>query len=179
MLTHSIRTPACTTGALIAYEKYWHRRSRATTTDIIVPLLWSQGALHASIITACVPSIKRFFMSAQSGLMGVLITEQYELTHASKKGTRSTALSQNESRSEKSTTSNSEHVAGHQAQYPSPAVYAGNEDVHSRTRVRGGLPKKQAKETESMKGLTSDVIHERREITLDFADAESRHSSLK
>ena len=183
MLTHSIRTPACTIGALIAYKKYWHRRSRDTTTDIIVPLLWSQGALHASIITACIPSIKRFFMSAQSGLMGVQITEQYELTHASKKGTRSTALSQNASRSEprvgKSTTSNSEHVAGHQAQYPSPAVYTGNEDAHSRTRVRGGVPREQAEETESMKGLTSDVIHERREITLDFADAESRHSSLK
>jgi hypothetical protein len=122
-------------------------------------------------------------MSAQSGLMGVQITEQYELTHASRKGTRSTALSQNESRSErrlgKDTTSNTEQTAGHDPQYPSPEVYTGSEDAHSRTRVRGGLPKDQAEETESMRGLTSDVIHERREFTLDFADEGSRHSSLK
>jgi len=183
MLTYAIRTPACTVGALVAYEKYWHRLPRDTTRDIVVPLLWSQGALHASIITACIPSIKRFFMSAQSGLMGVQITEQYELTHASKRDTRSAALSQNESRSQpkraKSTTSNTEQVAAHDAQYPGPAVYTGSEDAHSRTRVRGGLPKEQAEETESMRGLTSDAIHERREFTLDFADGESRHSSLK
>jgi len=183
MLTYSFRTPACTVGALVAYEKYWHRLPRDTTRDIVVPLLWSQGALHASIITACIPSIKRFFMSAQSGLMGVQITEQYELTHASKRDTRSAALSQNESRSEpkmgKSTTSNTGQVAANDAQYRNPAVYTGSEDAHSRTRVRGGLPKEQAEETESMRGLTSDAIHERREFTLDFADGESRHSSLK
>lgn len=97
--------------------------------------------------------------------------------------TRSAALSQNESRSEpkmgKSTTSNTGQVAANDAQYRNPAVYTGSEDAHSRTRVRGGLPKEQAEETESMRGLTSDAIHERREFTLDFADGESRHSSLK
>lgn len=122
-------------------------------------------------------------MSAQSGLMGVQITEQYELTHASKKDTRSTALSQNELRSEprvgNGTIPNTEQVAGDDAQYPSPGIYARSEDAHSRTRVRGGFPKEQAEETESMRGLTSDVIHERREFTLDFADDGSRHSSLK
>lgn len=183
MLTQSIRTPACTIGALVAYEKYWHRRPRNTTGDIVIPLLWSQSALHASIITACIPSIKRFFMSAQSGLMGVQITEQYELTHASKRDTRSIALSQQESRTEpkvgRGIDSNTEQVAAHDARHPSPAVYTRSEDAPSRTRVRGRLPKEQAEETESMRGLTSDAMHERREFTLDFADGESRHSSLK
>ena len=182
-LTFCIRTPACTVGALVAYEKYWHGLSRDITRDIVAPLLWSQGALHASIITACIPSIKRFFMSAQSGLMGVQITEQYELTHASKKDTRSAALSQNESRSGKKvgngTSSNSEQVAGRDAQHSSPAVYTGSGDAQSRARVRVGLPKEQTEDTESTRGLTSDAIHERREFTLDFADGESRHSSLK
>jgi hypothetical protein len=182
MLISLIRTPACTIGALVVYEKYWHQRPRDTARDIVVPLLWSQGALHASIITACIPSIKRFFMSAQSGLMGVQITEQYELTHASKKDTPSTALSQNESRSEprveKGKISNIKQTAGHDAQYQGPGVCTGSEEVHSRTRVRGGMPSEQAEETESMRGLTSDVNHEKHEFTLDFADGESRHSSL-
>ena len=48
--------------------------------------------------------------------------------------------------------------------------------------MRGGLPslpKDQAEETESIKGLSSDVIHESRELTLEFANEESIHSSLK
>lgn len=183
MLISWIRTPACTIGALIAYGKYWHQRSRDTTRDIVVPLLWSQGALHVSIITACIPSIKRFFMSAQSGLMGVQITEQYELTHASKKDTRSTALSQNESRSEprvgKSRAFNIEQAAGNDPQFQSQGVYTGSGDMHSRTRVRDGPSNEQVEETESMRGLTSDLNHERREFTLDVADGESRHSSLR
>ena len=125
-------------------------------------------------------------MSAQSGLMGVQITEQYELTHASRKVTRSTVLSQNESKShsrlQRCTTSNTQQAAAHGAQQEIPGVYTGSKDVHSRTRVRGGLPslpKDQAEETESMKGLTSDVIHESRDLTLEFANEESIHSSLK
>jgi hypothetical protein len=183
MLISWIRTPACTIGALVAYEKYWHQGPRGTTRDIVVPLLWTQGALHASIITACIPSIKRFFMSAPSGLMGVQITEQYELTHASKKDTRSTALSPNESRSEprvgKGTTSNTEQAAGNDIHCPTPEVYTGCDDVHSQTRVRGGVPSEQAEETESTRGLTYDLDHERREFVLDIADGESRHSSLR
>lgn len=155
MLISWIRTLACTTGALVAYEKHWHEQSRDTTRSIVVPRLWGQGALHASFITACIPSIKRFFMSAQSGLMGVQITEQYELMHASKKDTRSTALSQNESRSEprvgKGTPSHTGQIAGHDDQFEIPRVYTGSEDAHSRTRVRGDMLKEQAEETESVR----------------------------
>lgn len=115
--------------------------------------------------------------------MGAQITEQYELTHASKKDTRSTALSQNESRPErrvgKGTAFNIEQAASSDPQFQSPGVYTGSEDMHSRTRVRSGPHKEQVEETESMRGLTSDAIHETREFTLDFADGESRHSSLR
>jgi hypothetical protein len=103
-------------------------------------------------------------------------------THASKKDIRSTTLSQNESRSEprvrKGKDFNIEQAAGHDAQYQGPGVCTRSEEVHSRTRVRGGMPSEQAEETESMRGLTSDVNHEKHEFTLDFADGESRHSSL-
>jgi hypothetical protein len=38
--------------------------------------------LAMSFITACIPSIKRFLADIQSGLMGVNISEPYELTHS-------------------------------------------------------------------------------------------------
>lgn len=123
-------------------------------------------------------------MNAQSGLMGVQITEQYELTHASKKDTRSTVLSQQEDKltnpTNRRTVPNNEPRLPHDdAQHLNTEVYSGSEDMRSRARVRGGPSKDRADETESMKGLTSDVIHERREFTLEIEDGESGHSSLK
>nr|OQO32261.1 hypothetical protein B0A51_00509 [Rachicladosporium sp. CCFEE 5018] len=52
------------------------------------PTIWAQVLLNVSIITACVPSTKRFFMEVQSGLMGVTISETYEMTHSGGKETR-------------------------------------------------------------------------------------------
>jgi uncharacterized protein YfaP (DUF2135 family) len=120
--------------------------------------------------------------------MGVQITEQYELTHASRKSMRTTALSQDEldvGLQGRRATGGTGHIAAHGVQYPSQKVYTGAEDIQNRARVRGGLPKELRDETESMRGLTSDVIHERREFTLEFAnevnvaDEEDSHSSLK
>jgi hypothetical protein len=168
----------------VAYGTYWNRRPRATARDITVPVIWSQGALYTSIITACIPSIKRFFMNSQSGLMGVQISEQYEMTHASKKGNRSTISSQPDDGPSHPTnrhqSSNTERRLPHEsAQHIRSRVYTGTEEADRRTRIRGGLPKDQADETESMKGLTSAAIHERREFTVEITDGESRNSSLK
>jgi hypothetical protein len=167
----------------VTYGTYWHRRPRDPTHDIIVPVIWSQGALHASIITACIPSIKRFFMNSQSGLMGVQITEQYEMTHASRKDMRSTTISQHDYRLSHPTNrhvpSNTERRPPHDNDQHVKEVYTGKEDMDRRTRIRGGLPKKQADETESMKGLTSTAIHERREFTVEIIDGGSNCSSLK
>lgn len=166
----------------MAYGTYWHRRLRDTTRGIVVPVIWTQGALHTSIVTACIPSIERFFTNAQSGLMGVQITEQHGLTHASKKGTRSTVLSQQDDRSTHHT---NQHAIPDKepglprdgAQHLNTDVYSGSEDIESRARVRGGLSKNRTDETESMKGLTSDVIHERRDFTLEAEDGDSGHSN--
>jgi hypothetical protein len=168
----------------VAYGTYWHRRPRDTRHDIIMPVIWSQGALHTSVITACIPSIKRFFMSSQSGLMGVQITEQYEMTHASRKDMRSTILSQPDDGLSHPTNrhipSNTERRPPHDNdQQVKSEVYTGRGDVDRRTRIRGGFPKEQAGDTESMKGLTSTAIHERREFTVEIIDGGSNCSSLK
>jgi hypothetical protein len=168
----------------VTYGTYWHRRPRDTTHEIIMPVIWSQGALHTSIITACIPSIKRFFMNSQSGLMGVQITEQYEMTHASRKDMRSTTVSQHDDGLSHPTNrhvpSNTERRPPHDNDHHVKSeVYTGKEDMDRRTRIRGGLPKKQADETESMKGLTSTAIHERREFTIEIADGESNRSYSK
>lgn len=53
-----------------------------------MPVIWTQIMLGVSIITACIPSIKRFLADVQSGLMGATISEQYEMTHSGGKATQ-------------------------------------------------------------------------------------------
>ncbi len=45
----------------------------------VAPTIWSQIMLNLSIITACVPSLKRFLADLQSGAMAVNITESFEM----------------------------------------------------------------------------------------------------
>jgi hypothetical protein len=51
-------------------DKPWHA---------VAPAVYSQIMLNLSIITACIPSLKRFLQDLQSGVMAVNITESFEL----------------------------------------------------------------------------------------------------
>ena len=147
--------------------------------------------LNLSIITACIPSVKRFLADIQSGLMGATISESYEMTHSSGKpqpqlgstgglgltsrlasrlgmGTsqqRSTLRSQNEKESDQSIT-------------PADEWYGGRSQAHT------GKTSEHVAETESVKGLTEHVIHQRIDYQVDYeeranGDSESRMSDRK
>jgi len=126
--------------------------------------------LHVSIITACIPSIKRFLDDVQSGLMGATISEHYELTHTggkssqvqsgsgtglgSKLASRLGVKSQSTSRAEKSQmeSSSQEETFGNVA-------YA-----------RQSRSKPQADESESVKGLAQNVIHQKIDYDIEYED---------
>ena len=45
----------------------------------VTPTIWSQIMLNLSLITACIPSLKRFLADLQSGAMAVNVTEAFEM----------------------------------------------------------------------------------------------------
>jgi hypothetical protein len=45
----------------------------------VTPTIWSQIMLNLSLITACIPSLKRFLADLQSGAMAVQVTEAFEM----------------------------------------------------------------------------------------------------
>jgi hypothetical protein len=45
----------------------------------VAPTIWSQIMLNLSLITACIPSLKRFLANLQSGAMAVQVTEAFEM----------------------------------------------------------------------------------------------------
>jgi hypothetical protein len=143
--------------------------------------------LNISIITACIPSIKRFLADIQSGLMGVNISEPYELTHSggkyvdygkgttfgSKVATRlglsnnsgigksqNSHSSQARSKNEKSV--DLEPSAGHH-QFLSPGSNLNRAQNH---RER----------SESVKGLTDDVIMQTIDYKVEYEDGNSQAS---
>ena len=143
--------------------------------------------LNSSIITACIPSIKRFLADIQSGLMAVNISEPYELTHSGGKitgveygkGTGMFGSNRGGSRvgitSMKSNGGNSairsrgekDHQELSEARYGNKAqVKVGSRNP--RTTSHGN---NQIRETESVKGLTDDVIMLSTEYHVEYEDA--------
>ncbi|KAK5133798.1 hypothetical protein LTR08_007227 [Meristemomyces frigidus] len=83
-----ISIPPFTICALVTYRAYYYSQPQDRTWHAVAPVIWTQVMLSMSIITSCIPSIKRFFIDVQSGLMGVTISEVYELTHSGGKATQ-------------------------------------------------------------------------------------------
>lgn len=137
--------------------------------------------LHISIITACIPSIKRFFADVQSGLMGVTISESYELTHSGGKNTQlqSTSGTGLGSRlaSRFGRSANRSHGAsgtGSQSGAENTGDYTSEGQFGSKARVRAGMTSPYlSPETESIKGLTTNAIHQKIDYDIEYEERES------
>ena len=130
--------------------------------------------LNSSIITACIPSIKRFFADVQSGLMGVTISEQYELTHSGGKTMQTqngTGGSWQNSRlgSKLGVLSRRSQVGSAMHSQTGDKSVADAEPRYGNTaQVKGGVGREHSRETESVKGLTQNVIHQKVDYDIDY-----------
>jgi len=136
--------------------------------------------LNLSIVTACIPSIKRFFMDVQSGLMGATISEQYEMTHSGGKATKLQGTSETSMGSRlasrlgiMSSRSQALSDAGHSQQGARDGTYTGTAHGRYTSRVRG-----EASDTESIEGLTQGVIHQKIVFQVEFEERESKDRGL-
>lgn len=153
--------------------------------------------LSMSFITACIPSIKRFLADIQSGLMGVNISEPYELTHSGGKyadGTRRGTYGNGTSFGSKVATRLG--VTSISAGGKSPNVSAlrsrGEKDPRSLgSEVERGVyldtdgyagsrgRRNDASDTsESVKGLTDDVIMQTIDYKVEYEDGAGTEGSL-
>ena len=140
--------------------------------------------LNISIITACIPSIKRFLADIQSGLMGVNISEPYELTHSGGKyavdyGRGTTFGSKVTTRlgvSHMSGTGKSESSRmGRSRGEKDPRNLGMDLESGHHNHIRGGHRSPggqgQVRDTsESVKGLTDDVIMQTIDYKVEYED---------
>ena len=147
--------------------------------------------LNMSIITACIPSIKRFLADIQSGLAGVHISEPYELTHSGGKyvdyGRGTTFGSKVATRLGMSQGQSRNTSVGRSYGEKDPRSL-NNMDLESNMRsgnhnhIQGGRqdPRRgmgQVRETsESVKGLTDDVIMQTIDYKVEYEDGNTEGS---
>jgi hypothetical protein len=169
-----IATPAFTVLSLVTLHTYYKSDPQDRTWHAVAPAIWTQAMLNTSIMTACIPSIKRFLTDIQSGLMAAGISEYYEHTHTGGKSGYGTATyakgtslgSKLASRLGVSSVSKS----------PSNSALRSRVDKDSRGKYDMDLEDirrdtKQPRETtESVKGLTDDVIMHTIDYRVEYED---------
>ncbi|OCT54487.1 hypothetical protein CLCR_00856 [Cladophialophora carrionii] len=78
-------TPVFTAVSIVAYDNFYHSNPQDRPWHAVVPSVWTSCALNLSIVTACIPSIKRFLADWAAGLSAITISEPFELEHSSGK----------------------------------------------------------------------------------------------
>lgn len=161
------------------------------TWRLVTPSIWYQGMLNLSIITACIPCIKRFLADLSVGLTVIAVSEPLELTvKQGSSGNPSSGNRYDSSHSGPGFFSGllSRSRAAHQSQEPAAAsrkksAVANNEDPYSKrqdfqpdwaTRSRPVIER-----SESVKGLTQNIIVQTidYEVNYERGPGSARHTS--
>jgi len=128
-------------------------RNKSDFVDITwantVPTIWAQAAMNLSIVTACIPGLKRFLASLQSGMSTVAIPLSLELGSGNKQAfdsSRKTGRSNDGGRLE----TNRSNIS---------TILRPNKSNGDRSS-----------ETESARGLTKDGVSDTKDFNLDIND---------
>ena len=173
-VTDFYRAPAFAIAAVVTFNPYYNSTPQDRAWYAVKPAVFTQIMLNFSIITACIPSIKRFLADIQSGLMGVNISEQYEVSHSGGKATfisygKGTGLGTKLASRLGMTTNKSMNNSGLRSRAEKdPDTIDLEEMRRNRTNIRGG--KEPRERTESVKGLTDDVIMQTIDYKVEYED---------
>ncbi|KAJ9656657.1 hypothetical protein H2198_004776 [Neophaeococcomyces mojaviensis] len=74
-------TPIMTLVSVATLSDFYDALTEDRPFHAITPLIWTSVALCLSIITACIPSIKRFLADWASGLSRAAINDSFEMDH--------------------------------------------------------------------------------------------------
>ncbi|KAK5732432.1 hypothetical protein LTR17_010488 [Elasticomyces elasticus] len=144
-----LATPMLTAISLAKSGRFYSANLEDRPFEAVHPSIWTSFALNVSIITACLPSIKRFLTDWATGIANAGIAEAYELqnsSHGHGKGQPSTVRSFNSPRSRKRSEDRSE------------AVRVGGSSYEHRARRRRDDHDCVDNDAESERGLTDGIL---------------------
>lgn len=81
-LTHFSRTPIFTAVSIASLSNFYNEAVANRPSAAVRPSIWTSVAVNMSLITACVPSIKRLINDWKAGIVNAGITEPFELQNS-------------------------------------------------------------------------------------------------
>ena len=147
------------------------------------PSIWNQVVLNLSVLTACIPSLKRVLGEFSTGLTGITITEQHELITSNQSQTDSkTGYSRTGGRSIFRYGHNVDPRAGNTSQISTTSRIGGfggerrNQSRNYSRGLKGKTDPEEEEQSESIKGLTDDAIMQTIDYRVDYdGDDRSGH----
>jgi hypothetical protein len=173
---------------MLSLNDFYHSEPDDRPWHAVTPAVWTSAALNVSIVTACIPSIKRFLADWAAGLSKTQITEPFELEHSGAMATSPSTYAQgsrlgskiatrlglnSESRDETSWT-----LSGRGERDNIGMANSGN--IHARTGGRRAQNFPEQDTSESVKGLTHGMILQTTDYSVEFEDTnngENGHGS--
>ncbi|KIW26305.1 uncharacterized protein PV07_09406 [Cladophialophora immunda] len=175
-----LATPVFTAVSIVAYDDFYHSVPQDRTWHAVTPSVWTSCALNLSIVTACIPSIKRFLADWAAGLSAVTISEPFELEHSAGKTGAGLTYAAGSGMGSKiatklglSSTSKAEITSTVRSR-------SDNEDDETvrntnRNRSRGAGGRQPDNTSESVKGLTDGVIMHSIDYRVEYEDHTTDH----
>lgn len=74
-----LRTPVFTAYAIASLDDFYGATVAGRPNKLVAPSIWNSVAVNVSLITACLPSIKRFLTDWAAGIANAGMVEPYEL----------------------------------------------------------------------------------------------------
>ncbi|KAK0305592.1 hypothetical protein LTR01_006739 [Friedmanniomyces endolithicus] len=142
-------TPVLTAISLVKLGNFYNATLEDRPFEAVVPSIWTSLALNVSIITACLPSIKRFLTDWAVGVANAGIAETYELQNSSRSygnGQPPTVRSYTSPHSRR------------RSEDRSQAVYDGGATHEYRARRRRDDHSRVDNDAESERGLTDGIL---------------------
>ena len=167
-------TPILTAISMVSLTDFYNSEPDERPWHAVPPALWTSAALNLSIITTCIPSIKRFLADWAAGLSTTQITEPMELGHSGGKAT-SPGTTAHGSRLGGMIATKIGLGSNSRSEVTSTLRSRSERRNHGSNHVRSGVGRAQNPSeqdtSDSVKGLTDGVILHTTDYHVEFEDA--------
>lgn len=174
-------TPILTAVSIFTLSKFYDASLLDRPYEAVTPSIWTSATLNISIITACIPSIKRFLADWAAGLSKAEINDAFELEHSAGKSHSGNATYAAGSGLGSKLASKLGMTSSSRAEITSVSHNRSRDrDHHHGERShgrRGGQQSPSGDTSDSVKGLTDGVIMHTIDYKVEYEDAHENAST--
>lgn len=164
-------TPVATVVSIVSLSKYYNARLADRSFAAITPSIWTSLALSFSIITACIPSIKRFLTDWAAGISRAAVIDTFELQHTTGRShSENKSYTQGTGRNNQLTSKLGLNRSGRSEVTSTCRSHGDREDSGIPVQTRKWQRSRSDDTGDSVKGLTDGMIMHTMDYTVEYED---------